>query len=241
MKTAYSYKGAHHFLGVTFPDGNKKQDRMISLALSPAHSCPADAPCRKENGGSCYYQAEEGYYPSVAQSALNNWNVYKTDQDRFWKAVRKAVAYAVAQGIGFRPFEGGDIPDYDFFCKLMEIAKEHPHLMHGMTKKYWIVNKYIREHGGNRDCILKYYNLRFSEWTGYPMDNPYNIPVFALTFKEEETTCLEQRMKMVGKEWSCMDCYFRNLGCYRADHASINCIDHATEARIIRKRKLWKK
>lgn len=95
MKKTYSYKGAHHFLGVTYPDGNRKQDRMISLAMSPAHTCPTDAPCRKENGGSCYYQTEEGYYPSVAVSAQRNWEIYKTDPVRFWKSFDKACAYAV--------------------------------------------------------------------------------------------------------------------------------------------------
>lgn len=118
---------------------------------------------------------------------------------------------------------------------------KHPGLLHGMTKKYWIVNKYIAEHGGDKDCVLKYYHLRFSQWDGYPMSNPYGMPVFALTYDEADTTCLEQRMKMIGKEWSCMECYLRGVGCYAGDHRSINCIDHKTEAKIIRKRKLWKK
>ncbi len=145
------------------------------------------------------------------------------------------------EGIAFRNIEGGDCPSYDIFCLLMERAIRYPGMMHGMTKQYAIVNRYIAEHGGDKDCILKYYNLRFSQWGDYPMPNPYGMPVFALTFDEAETTCLEQRLKMVGKEWSCADCFFCKVGCYRTDHADIHCIDHKVEAKIVRQRKLWKK
>lgn len=241
MKLITHYRSAHHFLGVTYPDGNRKQDRMISIAMSPVHTCPADAPCRKENGGSCYYQAEEGYFPSVAKSAAKNYEVWRNDPERFWKSYRKACEYAVHENIGLRNFEGGDIPSYEFFCKLMEFAEEFPGLMHGMTKKYWIVNKYIAEHGGDTSCVLKYYHLQYSSWPGYPMVNPYGMPVYGLTYEEKETTCLEQKLKMIGKEWSCSDCYKHHCGCYASDHRSINCIDHATERKIIAKRGLWKK
>ena len=237
MKKNYNYKKAHHFLGVCFPDGNRKQDRMISLALSPEHTCPADAPCRKENGGNCYYQKEMEYYTSVSVSAYNNWKVFKTAPERFWKAVEKAIKTAIAEGVGFRWFEGGDCPSYKFFCRQMELCKKYPGVCHGMTKQYEIVNRYIREHGGDKDCILKYYHLRFSKWEDYPMPNEYSMPVFRLVFTEEETTCPEQRLKMAGKEWSCADCYFRGVGCYRADHGSINCIDHKAEQKIVRRRK----
>lgn len=134
MKKLYTFhKKGHHFLGVTYPDGNRKQDRMISLAMSPAHTCPKDAPCRKENGGTCYYQAEEGYMPSVGVSAMRNWEIYKTDPERFWKSYDKACEYAVKEGIGLRNFEGGDIPDYDCLCEIMHRAQKYPGLMHGMT------------------------------------------------------------------------------------------------------------
>lgn len=241
MKRNYHFGGAHHFLGVTFPDGNRKQDRMISFAFSPEFSCPADAPCRSENGGNCYYQQTGNYRPSVAKSALRNWQVYATDPGRFWKAVRKAVKLASDQKIGFRPFEGGDIPFYAFFVELMKIAQEYPGVMHGMTKQYAIVNRYIEEHGGDKACILRYYHLRFSEWPNYPMDNRYGMPTFSLTFNEDETTCLEQKMKMLGHEWSCQDCHNRKIGCYSAINQSIKCIDHTTEAKIVRQRGLWKK
>ena len=242
MKKLYRYhKTTHHFLGVAYPDGNRKQDRMISLAFAPEHSCPKDAPCRRENGGTCYYQAEGLYMPSVAQSARNNWRIFCEDPERFWRSFEKACQYAQKEGIGLRPFEGGDMPSYEFFERLMTYAIRYPGLMHGMTKRYAFVNRYIKEHGGDKSCILDYYHLRLSEWANYPCPNEYGMPTFTLTYEEKETTCLEQRMKMLGKEWSCQDCHDRHLGCYDRGHRSIKCIDHATEAKIVRKRGFFAK
>lgn len=233
------HKHAHHFCGFTYPDGNNKQGRMLSFSFDPQDTCPDDAPCKKS--GMCYYIKEGKYYPSVAQSAKNNYDRYRQNPVKFWKSLDKAIVYCKKEKIGLRPFEGGDIPSYEFLCNLVEKAKTAPRLMHQMTKAYYLVNLYIYEHGGDKSCILDYIDLRFSKWDGYDMPNPYGMPVFERVMDEEHTTCLEQKFKMIGKEWACEDCYANHCGCYSKDHRSIYCIDHDVEQKIIRKRKLWRK
>lgn len=239
MKLNYHFGNAHHHLGFTFPDGNRKQDGCVSIAFAPDHTCPDDAPCKTK--GLCYFIKEGKYFTSVAKSAAKNWKNYLANPERFWKAVDKALTDAKNEGVPFRWFEGGDIPSYEFFCRMMDKAKANPGLCHGMTKQYGFVNRYIAEHGGDRSCVLNFIHLRFSRWKGYPMDNPFNMPEFSLTYEESETTCLEQRSKMKGVEWSCMDCYLSHVGCYSKDHRTIHCIDHNVEASIVKRRGLWKK
>ena len=51
---------------------------------------------------------------------------------------------------------------------------------------YWIVNEYVRKHGGDKSCIPSNFSVMFSAWHGVPMANPYGFPVFACAFEESE-------------------------------------------------------
>lgn len=237
MKIVYTYKkGCLNINGLKVSQGNRKLDAMFNIALDTS-TCPKNAPCH----GTCYFECESKIYKNIQDNALNNRLLWENDPDTFFQSLEKVCKLAITKHMGVRMFEGGDIPNYDFFVCLMDLAKKYPGLMHSMTKQYLIVNRYIEEHGNDKSCILKYYNLRFSQWENYPMFNNYDMPVFALTFEEKETTCPEQRLKMQGIEWSCKDCFDHKAGCYSVSHKSIKCIDHKTEQKIIRNRKLWKK
>lgn len=80
----------------------------------------------------------------------------------------------------------GDIIDYDYFSRMVEIARRHPDfVIWTYTKNYKVVNQYVSEHGNDRHlAIPANFTVMFSEWDGMPMDNPYNFPVFCVRLKD---------------------------------------------------------
>ena len=81
----------------------------------------------------------------------------------------------------------GEIRDMDHFSRMVETARMFPDFtVWTYTKMYGIVNEYIRQHGGNKNCIPENFSVMFSEWKGLPIINPYGMPVFRCVESEDE-------------------------------------------------------
>ena len=71
---------------------------------------------------------------------------------------------------------------------MVENAKEHPDfIIWTYTKQYFIVNKYVKEHGGSiAAAIPSNLSIMFSEWKGLDCLNPYGFPTFTCVLKGEQ-------------------------------------------------------
>ena len=93
---------------------------VIDLAV-PTCCCREDAPCKK-NG--CYCMKGCQQIAVVQASYLRNLRVYNNDHEDFWNQVDFKLKHS---GLGLcRFFDAGDIPDYDFFDGMVNIALKNP-------------------------------------------------------------------------------------------------------------------
>ena len=107
----------------------------------------------------------------------------------------------------FRFHVSGDFYSYEYFSRVMELAKECNWVKFlAFTKQYEIVNRYIEE--GNE--IPENFRILFSGWSpDWIIPNPYNFPVAQIIFKKQE----------VKPEWNicggnCTECNCRGVGCW---------------------------
>lgn len=238
--TNEKYVSLHAPNGTQYSTGNTKIGHVFNTSVDADRTCPADAPCRD---GLCYFCSLCGQRPNVLKAATNNGDIRIMSPAAYLADLRYMVTMAAAAGTVFRIHVGGDFegPDGpDIFAGVMQIARDFPGIIFGMTKAYNVVNEYIRTHGGTRDAVLKYMFLRFSPWPGYPMENSYNMPLFGYTTDPNGLyTCPEQAAKIHGVEWDCTRCRDAGIGCFAdADKMPwLGSIDHNAEQREIRRRR----
>lgn len=120
----------------------------------------------------------------------------------------------------FRFHVSGDIPDADYFERMVQVAKRQPHCqILCFTKKYDIVNGYIRQYKELAQTIMlpkpepipDNLHIIFSGWTGLEMKNPYNLPEAHVRFKDGTTTAREDAIPCGG---NCTDCAKTDGGCW---------------------------
>ena len=118
---------------------------------------------------------------SVLASYTRNLRLYNTDPQDFWEQVAFKVKHNPLPL--FRFFDAGDVPDYDFFCGMVELARQFPDIKFmSFTKKYSIVNKWLTENGDLPDNL----NIIFSAWhIGWKVENPFGLPVAYVDFKDK--------------------------------------------------------
>ena len=138
----------------------------------------------------------------VQASYLRNLRIYNNDHEDFWNQVDFKLKHS---GLGLcRFFDAGDIPDYDFFDGMVNIALKNPKIKFmAFTKKYFIVNEWLSEN----EKLPKNLNVIFSAWDkDWVVPNPYNLPVAYVDFKDKSknpefpknyTTCPNQHDKTV--------------------------------------------
>ena len=185
---------------VSFSKGNSKMGLIPSVSLPPIITCPKGAPCAKK----CYAHKLCRIYPTVKKAYQNNLDILKTDPNEYWKQVDSAVKMARY----FRFHVSGDIPNYIYFCFMVDLAYRNPHCeILAFTKNYSVVNEYL----GNLTTPILPPNLHiiFSEWGAMPIPNPHNLPTAAVIFKGEEPN---DNWKICGG--NCAECACRGVGCW---------------------------
>lgn len=161
-----------------FSNGNSKIGKVLNVSTAPVFTCHNCDGCR----GFCYdIKACLQYTNTVLPARAENTVLAIHYRDKFFDEIEKKLKRRRAHKF-FRWHVGGEIIDFDYFCRMVEVAKKFPDFYFWTyTKMYTIVNMYVEKYG--RDAIPKNFTIMFSEWDGMPIYNPYNFPVFSCKLK----------------------------------------------------------
>ena len=120
--------------------GNAKLGSIPSVSLPAGVTCRKDCECFKK----CYAQRLERMRPSVRNAYQHNLTLLQKSPDIYWREVEASIMMSRF----FRFHVSGDIPNEEYFTRMVEIAKRNPHCeILCFTKKYEIVNEYIKNNG----------------------------------------------------------------------------------------------
>lgn len=157
---------------------NSKTGPMCNNLAFPTVTCREDAPCKATG---CYCMKGTQSFARVVGAYMRNLRLYNEDPKAFWEQVRFKIKHRPLPL--FRFFDAGDIPDYDFFCGMVKLAKEYPNIKFmSFTKKYYIVNEWIDKNGDLPENL----NIIFSAWhLGWNVPNPHDLPVAYVDFKDK--------------------------------------------------------
>lgn len=210
-------------------EGNSKTGKAINFNLPIEYTCLHTCECYTT--GACY--ACGGCYQFAINQAgyTENYNFYKNSSTEVFCNTLQLAINSIGYKL-FRYFTIGDIPDYRFIDCMVKLAKDNPDVKFwSYTKKYTLVNIWIKEHGVLPDNLV----IIFSHWlnndgTYFPMDNPYNLPTseFIPLGKEE----LKEKVTHV---CPCSDptinatCETCDKPCYSLKHGeSMALLEHST-------------
>lgn len=142
--------------------GNQKIGKIPNVSLPPGLSCPTGVPCAKEN--LCYSLKAWRIYPNVRDARLHNWRTWLDEPDRYFDDIREYVEEK--QPPYFRFHVDGDIPDEDYFHRMIRLADEFPKTKFlAFTKRYELP---ITKSPANLTIIT-------SAWPGYPLPDNKRI------------------------------------------------------------------
>lgn len=190
---------------VSISSGNSKMGKISSVSLPPKLTCRPGAPCSKK----CYAAKIARIRSNVAASYQRNLKILIDDPDGYWQQVKVAVALSKF----FRFHVSGDIPDSEYFDRMVCVAKDvSATQILCFTKKYEIVNGYIAFHGELPPNL----HIVFSGWPGIEFHNPYNLPEAHVIFRDGNTTANLDIAKHCGG--NCQDCAVTDTGCWTLKH-----------------------
>ena len=169
-------------LEIAISTGNKKVGNVWNISEPPIITCPNCTECKNL----CYDIKACNQYPNVIKARARNYSILKRNADLYWKQLRDKLARKRTNKY-FRFHVGGDFPSIEYLTEMVKTAKLFPEFRFWTyTKAYYIVNRYVKEHGNSRrKAIPENLSIMFSEWRGVPMDNPYGFPEFRVHFKDE--------------------------------------------------------
>lgn len=169
-------------------------------------SLPAGKTCRDdcECGKICYARRLERLRTSVRNAYENNYNVLTSDPQTYWREVEAAIMLSRY----FRFHVSGDIPDKQYFLRMVEIAKARQHCeILCFTKKYEIINGFLDS--GN--VLPSNLHIVLSAWRGLDMDNPHKLPEAHVRYRDGSTTANGNAVKCGG---NCTECAVTDGGCW---------------------------
>lgn len=196
-------------LKIAVSKDNRKIGKVINVSQAPIITCGKNAKYCKHF---CYDLKAVLQYPSTLLARARNTAIARFDLNEYFNQIED-VLQRRQKNFYFRWHVGGDIPSGLYFAKMVELANKYPHFVFWTyTKKYWIVNHWIKVNGQLPNNLT----VMFSQWKerdesgnikAIPFDNPYNMPIFTVRFDEEEKPNL---YKCPG---NCDICKQLNRGC----------------------------
>lgn len=199
---------------VKISPGNSKMGSIKSISLPAVVTC-RQCDCHKK----CYAKKLERLRPNVANAYQNNLEILKNEPERYWREVEAAIMTSRY----FRFHVSGDIPDDNYFCRMISIAWRNPHCeILCFTKRYEIVNNYITDYlkglyqgkifDGMLDQIIpKNIHIIYSGWVGLEMANPFSLPEAHVRFRDGTTTAADHAFECGG---NCTECAVVGEGCW---------------------------
>lgn len=187
-------------MNVKISNGNSKMGKIPSVSFPSLLTC-IKCDCNKV----CYAHKLEKLRPSVRQSYLHNWNLYKSDRETYWREIEATIMLSRF----FRFHVSGDIPDQDYIHRMIDVANRHQHCeILCFTKKFDMCNKEISERKGELPNNL---HLIYSGWKNLKMKNPYNLPEAHVRYRDGTTTAMEEAIECDG---DCTECAITDSGCW---------------------------
>ena len=170
-------------LKVSFSSGNRKIGRTLNVSLAPVVTCGGacrECGCMKY----CYDMKACIQYENVRNSRARNTALVVADMNGYFEQIDEKMKRRKRNKY-FRFHVGGDIPNYAYFCKMVETACKHSDfVVWTYTKRYDLVNRYVWEHG--RAAIPANFHIMFSVWDPLPCVNPFDFPEFRFVPKNAE-------------------------------------------------------
>ena len=175
------------------------------MGAIPSVSLPSIVTCRKcDCQKKCYANKLERIRSSVRNAYQNNLDILKTDPDLYWREVEGAIMLSRF----FRFHVSGDIPDAEYFARMVDVAVRNQHCeILCFTKKYELVNEYWFSH----QSLPRNLHMIFSGWVDLQMVNPFSFPEAHVRFRNGTTTAREDALECGG---NCTDCAKTNEGCW---------------------------
>jgi hypothetical protein len=91
---------------------------FANISLPPEVTCREDAPCTKE----CYAKKAWKQYPIVRHNWSENYELYRKDDKAYFRAIESWILLNNPKY--FRFHVSGDIPDHNYLCKIIFLAKK---------------------------------------------------------------------------------------------------------------------
>lgn len=184
---------------ISISNGNAKLGAIPSVSLPACITCNPDAPCFKE----CYARRIEYRYKRSKDAYAHNLQVLKDNPGAYWLQVQASAMLTRF----FRYHVSGDIPNLEYLRQMVATANALPGTNFlAFTKQYKIVNEYLS--GGG--CIPNNLKIIFSNWGAWQCDNPHNLPVCEVIFKDVTPPA---NWLICGG--NCTDCACRGIGCWQ--------------------------
>jgi len=196
--------------------GNRKIGHVLNVSTMPGIACGNCAHCI----GYCYdIKACIQYANTVIDARVRNYVLAMYHRDVFFARIDAACSRRKRNKF-FRWHVAGDILDYDYFCRMVTIAKNHPDFIFWTyTKMYYIVNKYIRENGQLPENM----HIMFSVWDGMKCNNPYNMPVYVCRLKDGNKDMTDKEIySLYHCPGNCNICKAACRGCVAGESAYID-------------------
>lgn len=186
--------------------GNAKMGAIPSVSLPAGLTCRQDCECQKM----CYAKKLCRFRKTVKESYETNYKILKEDPDTYWREIEASIMMSRF----FRFHVSGDIPDLEYFQKMVEVARRNRHCqILVFTKQYEIVNCYFEQaYSGVMDTIPENLHVVYSGWRGLTMDNPFRFPEAHVRYRDGTTTADEEIAKECGG--NCTECGVSNDGCW---------------------------
>lgn len=186
-------------LTVSISRGNKKMGDIPSVSLPALITC-ISCLCNVK----CYAEKIARLRPNVRAAYLNNLEILHNDPEEYWREVEAAIMLSRF----FRFHVSGDIPDADYFNKMVEVAGRNDHCqILCFTKKYDLVNDFLAN-GGE---IPQNLHVLFSGWAGLKMNNPFGLPEAHVRYRDGSTTATANAKECGG---NCTECAKTEGGCW---------------------------
>lgn len=184
---------------VKISNSNSKMGNIPSVSLPSVVTC-RECDCQTK----CYARKLERLRPAVRNAYRHNLEVLNNDPETYWREVEAAIMLTRF----FRFHVSGDIPDSAYLDKMAEIAERNEHCqILCFTKKYEIVNNHISDNWGLPDNL----HIILSAWDNLPLDNPYNLPVAYVRFRDGHTDAPDNAVNCSG---NCSECASTDGGCW---------------------------
>lgn len=202
-------------LHVIISRGNKKIGRVLNVSLLPIFDCGNCKQCSRY----CYDIKACMMYKNVMHARAVNSYIYHSDPEKYFQDIKNALNTWRGDKY-FRYQVAGDIPDRIYLEKMIETAIEYPDwTFWTYTKMYHIVNAWIDENGGTKDALPENLKIMFSPWIGTKMENPYNMPVFAVRMKDGNNDYTEEQFSNMFKcPGNCDVCKACKRGCIAGEN-----------------------